>query len=147
MAQGKDPIERAIKRFKEVKEIMDKAASVRQEYYDLEAFLNQAHKLFPDVFDEWPLPGMLGPPSAATPPDASQKPLGHLQTSDYAEWVMRVHGPLHIREIVKRMREEGWAGNPSDTVAAKTVFNILANKPDRFRNSGKNIWALVEKKP
>lgn len=45
------------------------------------------------------------------------------------------------------MRDEGWPGNEDETVAEKTLFNILASKKGRFRNRGKNVWELVAKAP
>jgi hypothetical protein len=47
-------------------------------------------------------------------------------------------------DIVKRLREEAWEGNKDDTKAKKTVFNVMASKPDRFTNYGKNIWGLAK---
>lgn len=135
---------------------MDAAARVRQEYYDLQAFLNQAHGLFPDAFSEWPIQdvGLAGASigSSSFPhqtsenrPSKALKPDSRLRSSDYAEWVLKVHGTLHLSEILKRMREEGWRGNASDGTASKTLFNVLASKPDRFTNLGKNLWKLREK--
>jgi hypothetical protein len=151
-----NPIEAAKRRFREVQEIMGRAAQVRQEYHDLEAFLRQAHHLFPDAFDEWPLPGLDGVPlvpvnrkmsSSIAPSEAPQKQRvgGKLRTSDIAEWVLKVHGPLHIREIMRRMRDQGWARNRDDIKAEKTLFNVMASHADRFTNKGKNVWGLAAK--
>jgi hypothetical protein len=146
MARDTDSIAKAIRRFREVQEIMAKAASVRQEYYTLDAFLTQAHTLFPEAFDEWPIPDItLIQPPPADLTHKPQKPFGKLRTSDYAEWVLKVHGQLHIRDLVKRMREEGWTGNKDDAKAEKTLFNIMADKEDRFQNFGKNVWGLATK--
>jgi hypothetical protein len=147
----KDPIERAKERFREVQEVMAEAARVRQEYYDLEAFLTQAHHLFPDAFDVWPLPGMAG--TSTTPhlevrvseglelKDAvTMRRTEDWKTPDYAAWVLRVHGSMHTRDLVRTMRSEGWSGNADDRIAEKTVYNVLSNHPDRFRNRGSSVW-------
>jgi hypothetical protein len=149
MPSKEDSIERAKRRFREVQEIMDNAAKVRQEYYDLELFLKQAHQLFPDAFDVWPLPDMAsasGNIEVRLADSMAREPAGTLRTSDFVEWVLKVHGRLHIMDIVKRMREEGREVNKDDTKAKKTVFNVMASKPDRFTNYGRNIWGLAEKK-
>jgi hypothetical protein len=66
-------------------------------------------------------------------------------TSDFAEWVLKVHGPLHIREIMRHMREEGWQGNRDENKAEITLFNVMASHKDRFENLGKNLWGLTKK--
>ena len=56
---------------------------------------------------------------------------------------MRVYGRLHVREVVKRMRGEGWVGNPDDRIAAKSIFNVMSSHKDLFRNVGDNFWELT----
>jgi hypothetical protein len=151
-----NPIERAKKRYKEVEDIMARADEVRDEYLQLRSFLMQAYQLFPDAFDEPPVPvSGVRPTATATSPPATPttpagpvgwkppKPPGKLRTSDFAAWVLTVHGRLHIREILKRMLEEGWSGNPDGKKAEKTLFNTMASHKNRFRNVGNNFWELI----
>ena len=152
-----DVVRRAITRFQQVQQIMADAAKVRQEYYDLQSFLRQAHNLFPDAFELWPLPGMDGSPPGNIQVQVSDKvqiddgvavdsKSGGLPTkrgtSDYAEWALKVHGSMHIRDILRRMRDEGWKGNPDDAIAKKTLFNVMNSHKDTFENQGRNVWAL-----
>jgi hypothetical protein len=145
-----NPIETALSRFKELRKIISDADAIRPEYYQLNTFLLQAYQLYPGAFDEPPeLIG--GTPKPPVPvPDSTQdgreltnKPTSGLKTSDFAAWVLKVYGRMHIRELLKRMLAEGWNANPDVTKAEKTLFNTLAGHKQRFRNVGRNTWELI----
>jgi hypothetical protein len=154
-----DPIiARAKLRFEKVRDIMARAEAVKAEYYQLDAFLRQAYQLFPDAFPEPPaligsgpqtaaanmtftIEGALGQPEIGRVNQPRQP--GLLKTKDFAAWVLKVYGRQHIRDVLKRMRDEGWIGNPSDKRAAKTLFNTMASHKNVFRNVGNNLWELT----
>jgi hypothetical protein len=158
LANGDPIVERARLRFQELRDIMARAEAVKAEYYQLDGFLRQAYQLFPDAFPEPPVliggepqPASVG--LAGTPNAASDGEIGKtmnsprrpelLKTKDFAAWVLKVYGRQHIRDVLKRMRDEGWIGNPNYKRAAKTLFNTMSSHKNVFRNVGNNQWELI----
>ncbi len=145
-------IEKARLRFEELREIIANAEAVKGEYYQLDGFLRQAYQLFPDAFPEPPV--LIGSVTPSTPaPQAFATPIGGTiqskapgapATKDAAASVLRMYGRLHIREVLKRMRDVGWIGNTDDKKAKKTLFNTMASRKNYFVNVGNNYWELRE---
>jgi hypothetical protein len=62
--------------------------------------------------------------------------------AQYAEAVLKRSGPLHVNELVERMRREGWVSTGDSRKDGKNVHSSLTPNR-RFKNLGRNVWAFA----
>lgn len=68
---------------------------------------------------------------------------GHKRTTpEAARAVLQNGGPLHLKEIIKRMRESGWTGSDKPGNAEKAVYVCMLRNPKWFIKVGSNVWTL-----
>jgi hypothetical protein len=151
------------RRYVELHNLIEKARSVEQEYSQLKVFLSQAYDFMPESFPEGPLPGtpqfnVQHQPLYTTAPTSSgginRRAFGtptiqggapvRVMLSDAAAFVLKRDGAVHLKELLKKVRDEGWTGSGDDSKDEKTLYNSMSAKPHRFENTGKNIWKLAE---
>jgi hypothetical protein len=62
----------------------------------------------------------------------------------------RAGGPMHINQLVKEMKADGWPGFPeagSEWRESRQLYRILQGRTLIFKLSGRNVWALVKDDP
>ncbi len=62
----------------------------------------------------------------------------------------RVGGPLHINQLVKEMKADGWPGFTqagNEWAESRQLYRILQGRTLIFRLVGRNVWALVKDDP
>lgn len=85
-----------------------------------------------------------GEPQDFLPEAKSSQPQAVGKTVSMAERALLMSRPLHMDQLLRRVRELGWAGSGDDTKDKKSIYVALLRSP-RFTNKGKNIWTLNEK--
>jgi hypothetical protein len=73
----------------------------------------------------------------------SPKPKGEAMTTpEFARSVLERSNPLHLREIIRTMRENGGKGSDNAANAEKTVYVGMMRHPEWFIKVGPNIWSV-----
>jgi hypothetical protein len=106
-------------------------AEMRAELAELETFVRVAAKL-ESAEDTYSTDDLRRPP---------------LQDScNLAERVLAASGPLHLRDLVARMIEQGWRSSGNRRLDYKNMHNNLSAQRARFRNLGRSVFSLAPKR-
>jgi hypothetical protein len=84
----------------------------------------------------------LSPSSKSAVTEAHTLSIAPPETTIAARDVLRKFGQLHLRELVLKMRQLGWAGSPDQKTAEKTVYVNMHRNKGLFENVGNNIWRI-----
>jgi hypothetical protein len=67
-----------------------------------------------------------------------------VRTAEVAHKVLRTDGRLHMGELLKRVREEGWAGSGNDTTDKNRLYVAMHRLPKVFKSHGGGRWSVKE---
>jgi hypothetical protein len=122
-------VEQAKKELADVNIRLKEYAALAQRKQMLEQFLVLAERL-------------AGPVSKSATAQSQPIVMPKTETTICARDVLRKHGKLHLRALIAKMREVGWAGSSDSSKAEKTVYVNMYRNKGIFENLGKNIWRL-----
>ena len=131
-----------------VQEVDARLAKIEQELKRFEVLIQAKQDLSAYRYALVKLTGTESPPSSASvqlpkTPTPNGNRLGVPYTLDYAEKILKAKGAsLHLDEIVKIARKQGWEGSGDDSKDRERFYSTMHRHPDKFKKTAPLTWSL-----